>query len=364
MLENLCINLMNELFLAKHNFLIFIILNNLHKNGTSNKRVKKKKITVNEKNELIDYTYFNIIKKDYYLKFSIIKEKHIKRKRKIRMIFKKLRKTIINMNKNYNRYKKNYFNIINEPNYNEFFQKNILLLHSFESNFIFNKIYCRIINKINCMNKKKSVKIFKKKFLCNKLEDRSNFTHICNRKEYLKYLNRNLHKYIYKDIYNFLPNYNFEKESNLIKKKKNCVFSEEKVNRILKKKKEIVKKVCIKNKTYILSSKKLKKRYIEFFEKFHSFLDNLKVDKKDETKQLIADYKVLKTLLYLKNSSISKKLDNNSLIKSKNYKIYEAISMISYLKKGLYILKMDIIYIYIFFCSYINNIFAKLKKIY
>ncbi|CRG95365.1 conserved Plasmodium protein, unknown function [Plasmodium gallinaceum] len=364
MLENLCINLINELFLAKHNFLIFIILSDLHKNGKSSKKAKKKKITTNieKKNEL---AYFNIFKKNCYLKFCSIKKKQIKRRRIIRIKFKKLRKTIKEMDENYNRYKykTNDFNLEHKHNYYKFIKNITLFLHSFEKDLIFKKISYKIMKKIY-YKKNKNVKCFKKKILPYKLKKKSNFIHIRNKKKYVDFLNSNLYDYVYKDIYNFLPNYNFEKDLNLNKKNLNCVFNKEKVDQILKKKKEIVRKIYIKNKTYTLSSKKLKKRYNEFYEKFCSFLIKLKVDKKDETKQLVSDYKVLKTLLYLKNSNISKNLDNNSLIKSKNYKIHEVISMINYLKKGLYIIKMDIIYIYIFFCSYINNIFSKLKSFY
>lgn len=81
--------------------------------------------------------------------------------------------------------------------------------------------------------------------------------------------------------------------------------------------------------------------------------------------------KLLKTILYLENdyndidsinSNNSNDIIKNVLTKKKNYKIYHVISIINYIKKSLYIIKMDIMYIFIFFTSYINNIFAKLKN--
>ncbi|SBT79332.1 conserved Plasmodium protein, unknown function [Plasmodium malariae] len=472
MLENLCIDLLKELYLAKYNFLLYLQLNNLPKRekGVSNKKGKEKRGYSSKGNLFLKCCTTTIHEKEnYYLKFGRVKKKQRTKKRKRKKTFKGLRKHTMNMYKHYykqlngNKNKKNFYDelLYEHTDYNssvECYNKTFLslLLKYKKGNFILNKKCRTSIKNVNYVrnNDKKAERLKKGVSLCNyhdiKKEERCNyqFGKVPNggnddgkyddgkyddgkyddgkydddkydngkydngKYDDSKYhdnddihlLNNHLCKYICKDMYTFMPHYNFEKNPSTNSNSLNDILNNEKIAHILKKRKEIKGKVYIKNKKIIrLSSKKLNKHYINFFKKLHSFLNKIKIEKKKKKDNTTygqnANSQLLKTLLYLKkgsstangrnddghgrnidtstssstdsstfskanNITVSQNVYNSNTIKRKHYKLCEAISMITYLKKSLYVIKMDVMYMFIFFTSYINRICAKLKKAY
>ncbi|SCM06538.1 conserved Plasmodium protein, unknown function [Plasmodium chabaudi adami] len=398
MLENLCIDLLHELFKAKYNLLLSL-KTNLH---TKKGRKKRDKI--------FRYLFIRVLEKDeYYTHFGYIKKMKIMKKKKIKKEYKKLRKHIADINTYYkksnskslkNEYSNNYCTSFNECHDSTVLKSFIYDPKNFE--FILRKKWNistqnKIISykhKINDHKKgKRSVCIYycrrnrgKRKQKHNYKNDnvftknkKNNIDEARNKDDCLQLPKNSLYTYLDKHFYSILPNFDFkhleqEEETNLEKNNHlNYILNIEKMKNNLIKKNKIISKVYIKNKKHIyLSSTKLNKQYINFLDNFHLLIKKMKSHKERNLKVINStNLKLLKTILYLENnyndidstsSNNSNDVIKNMLIKKKNYKICHIISIINYIKKSLYIIKMDIMYIFIFFTSYINNIFAKLKN--
>ncbi|ETB59207.1 hypothetical protein YYC_03456 [Plasmodium yoelii 17X] len=412
MLENLCIDLLHELFKAKYNLLLSL-QTNLH----TKRKIKKEKKKKKKRDKIFRYLFIRVLEKDeYYTHFGYIKKKKIMKKKKIKKEYKKLRKHIADINAYYKK-KKYSKSLKNEYNDNYCTTFNEYHIHTLLKSFMYNpeKIDFILRKKWNISSQNKIVN-YKHKIKDNKKRKRSICIYCCRRnsgkqkqkqkqkhnyknyKFFTKNKNNNearnnegrnndiclqlaknsLYGYLDKSFYSILPNLNFkqlkEEEPNLEQNNNlNYILNIEKMKNNLIKKKKIISKVYIKNKKHIyLSSTKLKKQYINFLDNFHLLIKKMKTHKERDMKIINStNLKLLKTILYLENdyndidsinSNSSNDVIKNVLIKKKNYKIYHVISIINYIKKSLYIIKMDIMYIFIFFTSYINNIFAKLKN--
>ncbi|CAD2086217.1 conserved Plasmodium protein, unknown function [Plasmodium vinckei lentum] len=410
MLENLCIDLLHELFKAKYNLLLSL-QTNLH---TKRERKKKKK----KRDKIFRYLFIRVLEKDeYYTHFGYIKKKKIMRKKKIKKEYKKLRKHIADINTYYkksyskslkNEYSDNYCTSFNEYHTHTLLKSIVYNPKNFE--FILRKKWNistqnKIISykhKINDYKKRKrsvciyycrrnrekrkqkhnykNYNLFTKNKKNNVIFNKSNNINEARDNDDSLQLSKNsLYTYLDKHFYSILPNFDFkqleqEEEANLEKNNNlNYILNIEKMKNNLIKKNKIRSKVYVKNKKHIyLSSTKLNKQYINFLDDFHLLIKKMKIHKERDLKIINStNLKLLKTILYLENnyndidstnSSNSSDVIKSVLVKKKNYKICHIISIINYIKKSLYIIKMDIMYIFIFFTSYINNIFAKLKN--
>ncbi|EUD65631.1 hypothetical protein C922_03877 [Plasmodium inui San Antonio 1] len=212
---------------------------------------------------------------------------------------------------------------------------------------------------------------------------------------HVRMLNDELSEYISKDFYPFLPLYNFEQEPLPPNRNRiNVLISKEKMNNISRNRKKIkgTLRGGYTKRPVVLSSKKLNAHYVKFLAKFRMLINRVKqrntggyTTQGDDPK-----YTILKTLLYLKGGSVSSTtscpssrgdrgregtrgptnrkdplrdlllLDGQS--EGDHYEVYRAISTIRFLRENLHILRMDIIYIFVFFASYLNGILARLQR--
>lgn len=125
MLENLCIDLLHELFESKYNLLISL-QTNLHTKRKIKKEKKKKR------DNIFRYLFIRVLEKDeYYTHFGYIKKKKIMKKKKIKKEYKKLRKHIADINayyekKNYSKSLKNEYNDTYCTTFNEYHTHTLL----------------------------------------------------------------------------------------------------------------------------------------------------------------------------------------------------------------------------------------------
>ncbi|GAW80682.1 hypothetical protein PGO_082480 [Plasmodium gonderi] len=451
MLEILCIDLINELFITKHKFLLAMKLNNLlnekyqnWKKDEIDKTVKVESPTLSQSNAKWHIPESPQMQgKHGYSNFSNLKKDETRRKKKKIINFKKLRKHIVDINEYCDAYCWGIKSDDKPLNCHTACRMNCgvrctpysyarsqFVLRNYEKrNFILNKKERTLIKKIIHLHIKEKdiVKNKKYSFYLNNNEEtkgvmnNSLFENPCNQRKdnLVDILNDELSEYITKDFYPFLPLHNFTQESQPPNKKSlSYLINMEKINEILKRKNKIKSTLPGKymKRTVLLSSKKLNKHYIKFITKFRLFIKKIKEEKhKSVYSTHLPDvkYTILKTLLYLKGGSTPRSTtssgsssgascrtgninqsNNNSAIrddiqcevlptrrptsrnvtssaklnlnngkgKGEHYEIYQAISTIHFLKKSLYIIRMDVMYIFIFLMSYVNSILSKLKN--
>ncbi|KJP89656.1 hypothetical protein AK88_00614 [Plasmodium fragile] len=205
---------------------------------------------------------------------------------------------------------------------------------------------------------------------------------------HMRMLYNELCEYICKDFYPFLPLYNFEEEPLPPNKNRiNFLISKEKMKKIARSRKKIKGTLRGGYNTkgpVVLSSKKLFTHYMEFVSQFRMLIKRVKQrnTEGDTTQGDDARYTMLKTLLYLKGGSVSSttscasgrvapthRKDHPTALRlvdkpseGHHYEVYRAISTIRFLRESLHILRMDTVYIFVFFASYVNGILARLQK--
>ncbi|SBT34456.1 conserved Plasmodium protein, unknown function [Plasmodium ovale wallikeri] len=397
MLEKLCNFLLYELLRAKYHLLLSLQLGKLHKKkvvryGRDTKK-RRKRVRSNEQGlgknnqENTPFMYIPPINENekYCTNFGKIKKKRQKKKKKKQVIFKKLRKQIVHIDEYYktfyNKKKKNVHSMNEQCN--DFIlltrhhnQKLLWKLFKYEKrNFFFYKNWSFIFKKEKCILNKTS---WKRKngilYNCNKRDkkekQRYHFASSFDKGEYyfdLYPLPNELGKYLYKDFYTSFPQYNFGEDKEQNESKRLTPFTKSNdLSYMLSRKKEIKTKVYAKNrKSVYLSSKKLNKNYLYFLENLHLLLNKAKIYNGGDTQKVSeANANLLKTCLILKGSHAYACSGHHvcSYCGRGNDKLCRAFSMIQYLRKSMYIIKMDIMYIFIFFTTYIRDIFAKWKS--
>ncbi|SCO70386.1 hypothetical protein, conserved [Plasmodium vivax] len=212
----------------------------------------------------------------------------------------------------------------------------------------------------------------------------------------VRMLTDELSDYICKDFYPFLPLYNFEEEplppnrNRLI----HPLISKEQIKSLSKNKKKMGGTLRGGySRGAILSSKKLNAHYVKFLAKFRLLIKRVRQRNVggdptggDPTQGDDPKYTILKTLLYLKGGSVSSTtsrassggevargtkqrkdhhrdllhLDGRS--EGDLYEVYRAISAIRFLRESLHILRMDVVYVFVFFTSYVNGLLARLQR--
>ncbi|SCP04250.1 conserved Plasmodium protein, unknown function [Plasmodium ovale] len=391
MLEKLCNYLLYELLRAKYHLLLSLQLGKLHKKkivryGRETKKKWKKGSSEQGlgKNNQENTPFMQIPPINENEKYCTNFGKVKKKRQKKQLIFKKLRKQIVHIDEYYktfyNKKKKNDHSINEQCNdfiltrhYN---QKLLWKLFKYEKrNFFFYKNWSFIIKKGKCILGKTSGKI-KNGVLynCNKRNKKErqsyHFVSSFNKEEYyfdLCPLPNELGEYLYKDFYTSFPQYNFGEDKEQDKSKRLTPFTNSNdLSYMLSRKKEIKTKVYAKNrKSVYLSSKKLNKNYLYFLENLHLLLNKAKIYNGGDTQKVCeANANLLKTCLILKGSQTYECSGHHvcSYCGRENDKLCRAFSMIRYLRKSMYIIKMDIMYIFIFFTTYIRDIFAKWKS--
>ncbi|GAB66195.1 hypothetical protein PCYB_083560 [Plasmodium cynomolgi strain B] len=342
MLESLCIDLINELFLTKYNFLLAMKLNSMlcAKCHCYAKKEVEKDVHEGESPSPAGSStpVLHVQEKYNYANFCDLKRKEMRKKKIKKINFKMLRKYVGDLKER---------------------------------------------RGVDCLEgEKDQPPPLEKSRNKQKIDDR------------VRMLNDELSEYICKDFYTFVPLYNFEEEPLLSNKNRtNLLISKEKMKNISKNRKKIkgTLRGGYTKGPVLLSSKKLNTHYVNFLAKFRMLIKRVKQRNNggDTIQGDDPKYTILKTLLYLKGGSVSsttscvssrdgrgrelargtthRKDPSRDLLllegrsEGDHYELYKAISTIRFLRESLHILRMDVIYIFVFFASYVNGILARLQ---
>ncbi|CAA9987923.1 conserved Plasmodium protein, unknown function [Plasmodium knowlesi strain H] len=424
MLESLCIDLINELFITKYKFLLAMKLNIMLSAKCQN--CSKNKVAKDDQDGVSPSTVGNSTpvlhtQEEYnYANFCDLKRKEMRKQRIKKRNFKRLRKYVRDLKEHravdYSEggndeaqtcgatclMKASQANTSHEcaPHYgaSHIYQPSLIILRSRKirvgrkSVVLHLKERCILKKEKNspCSEDGEGKKVPMTTPPMEKSRKKKKVDH------HIRMLNNELCEYISKDFYPFLSLYNFDKEPLPPKKNRiNTLLSKEKMNSVSRNRKKI--KGTLRGEytkgPVLLSSKKLNTHYVKFLSKVRMLIKRAyKGNSGGETTQTQGDdpkYTILKTLLYLKGGGISNttscassrascgrelaKGSTHRKDRSKDlllldgpsegykYEVYRAISTIRFLRESLHILRMDTIYIFVFFASYINGILARLQ---